>query len=182
MEKENDPLKVLVKSHEEIVKLPPNIPVETKTGSGRGSHKMKEQKRCQYTPQGLKTFGQQKLGYAKEINRHGIITSYRVRWDNKKSWQTYHVDFIDVSPLLALFTDDQQAEALKAKEPEYTAREILAIDRNLEYIKKTGLSEKAIVILLKDYIGGQNINKRQIEAVLQALPKLKGQYLTPSVT
>ena len=89
-EKEQDPLKVLVKTTEEIDKLKlkgdvfiPNV--KTQKGTGRGTHKIKESKRCQYTPQGIKTFGQQKLGYAHEITRSGIITSYRVRWDGKKN-------------------------------------------------------------------------------------------------
>jgi hypothetical protein len=145
--------------------------------------KITEQKRCQYTPQGLKTFGKQRLGYAREIKRSNPDQQgYIVRWDNKKSWQHYHADFIDVSPLLALYTDDQIAEITKEQEPEITAREVLAIDKNLEYLKKTGLSEKVIVILLKDYIGAQNINKKQIEAVLHALPRLKTQYLTPQIS
>ena len=142
---------------------------------------MKETKRCQYAPDGLRTFGKQRFGYAKEIIKSGITTSYRVRWDGKKSWQTYHVDFIDVSPLLALYTDDEITEITRPKEPEITGRDIVSIERNLEYIKKTGLSEKAIVILLRDYIGPQHINKKQIEAVLQALPRLETQYLTPTI-
>ena len=139
---------------------------------------MKEQKRCQFTPEGIKTFGKQRLGYAVEVKRDNPDQlAYRVRWDNLKGWQTYNHIFIDVSPLLALYSDDEIEKIAKEKEPQITPQNIDSIENNLKYIKETGLSERAIVILLHNYIGGNNIKKAQIEYVLKGLNELRNTYL-----
>lgn len=131
--------------------------------------------RCQYTKEGVKTFGKQRLGYAREGKNVNYVS---IRWDGRKSWSRYSKSFIDTSPLLALYTDDEIAEITKQGEPKITPTTIDLIEKNLGYIKESGLSEKAIVILLRDYIGANKINRKQIEFVLHSLPKLKNQYLT----
>jgi len=134
----------------------------------------KKEIRCQYTKEGIETFNGQRLGYAKESN-----TEYcRVRWDGKKSWSRYSKTFIDTSPLIALYSDDEIKELAKEKEPIITPQAILSIENSLKQIKESGLSEKGLVILLREYIGASKINKKEIEAVLHALPRLKGFYLT----
>ena len=134
----------------------------------------KEKIRCQYTPEGVQTFGKQRLGY---VVGHGRDGGLIVRWDNQKSTSKYVESFIDTSPLIALYSDDEIEQALKEQEPEITPQAILSIEKNLDYIRKTGLSQATIVVLLRDYIGAGKINKKQVVAVLDALPRLKSQYL-----
>ena len=135
--------------------------------------KEKKQIRCQYTPRGIETFGKQRLGYARESNTEYI----KVRWDGFKSWSNYAKVFIDTSPLLALYTDDEIQKMTEEKEPIVTPQAILHIEEALNQIKRSGLSERGLVVLLRDYIGTAKINKKQIEAVLKALPRLKDYYL-----
>ena len=133
----------------------------------------KKEIRCQYTKKGIETFRKQRLGYTKESN-----TQYcSVRWDGKKSWTRYSKTFIDTFPLLALYSDDEIKELSKEEEPIITPQAVLSIENSLRQIKDSGLSEKGLIILLREYIGSSKITKKEIEAVLHALPKLKEFYL-----
>ena len=135
--------------------------------------------RCQYTPEGIKTFKKQRLGYVVGKGRNsGLI----VRWDGMKSTSNYAEYFIDTNPLLALYSDDEIEKIKKESEPVITPEAIFSIEKNLRLIQQSGLTEKGIVVLLRDYIGTQHINKKQIEAVLKALPRLKSEYLVPLPT
>ena len=60
---------------------------------------------------------------------------------------------------------------------ELLADHIYQISDGFKKLMKTKLNERAIVLLLHDIIGATNINKKQIKAVLSALPKLSTWYL-----
>jgi len=134
----------------------------------------KKEIRCQYTKEGVVTFRKQRFGYARESATEYIS----VRWDGIKSWARYSKIFIDTSPLLALYSDDETKEMSKKEDPMITPQAILSIENSLRQIKESGLSERGLVILLRDYIGASKINKKEIEAVLSALPRLKNYYLS----
>jgi hypothetical protein len=135
-----------------------------------------KQTRCRYSMEGLEALGdKQRLGFAiGEPNSNSYI---KVIWDGKKSGNSYHTDFIDMSLFVALLTDEEQEEIVKETEIQVTPVMINSIEKNLSYIKDSGLSEKALVILLKEYIGATKITKKQVEYVIQSLPKLKATYL-----
>lgn len=139
-----------------------------------------EQKRtrCRFTKDGLESMGEkQMLGYAIGEVNNNQRAYVRVLWDGKKSVRSYHKDFIDTDPLVALLTDEEQAEIRKESEIQVTPIMVDSIEKNLAYIKETGLSDRAIVTLLREYIGASRINKKQIEAVIDALPRIKEIFL-----
>lgn len=55
------------------------------------------------------------------------------------------------------------------------------IDTGIRKIKAAGLTERAIVLMINDLTGGHKhgVSKDTIKRVLEALPKLKQEYLTP---
>lgn len=60
---------------------------------------------------------------------------------------------------------------------ELLAKSIIQVaDASLKLLN-SGLSKRAIVVLLQDGIGVTKINKKQIELVLENLPRLKAWYV-----
>lgn len=60
---------------------------------------------------------------------------------------------------------------------ELLAQSIVQVAENFSKVLASGLTERALVVLLYDGIGGHKITKDQIRLVLDALPRLKGWYL-----
>lgn len=60
---------------------------------------------------------------------------------------------------------------------ELLAASIIQVSEAFEKIKKSKLSQRAIVVLLQDGIGAAKIAKQQIALVLDNLPRLKGWYI-----
>lgn len=60
---------------------------------------------------------------------------------------------------------------------ELLARSIVQVAEGFEQLTKSGLTQRALIVLLQDGIGMAKINKEQIRLVLEALPRLKGWYL-----
>lgn len=56
---------------------------------------------------------------------------------------------------------------------EILAEAVIRIGENFEKLQKSGLNKRAIIVLVHDYT---KISKRDIETVLDCLPKLKGWY------
>lgn len=56
------------------------------------------------------------------------------------------------------------------------ARSVVQVSDAASRILKMGLTERALIVLLHDAIGAQNISKRQIRLVLNNLPRLKAWY------
>lgn len=144
---------------------------------------MKEntKQRCEYSEEGLKTFNKQRRGYALGEGRDG--RSWRILWDNLKTIQIYAKDFINVNPLIELYTDDDGTEketplAITEHEPEITPEIIENIEKSLECLKKTGLNERALIVLIKDYCGSK-VGITGIKEVVSAIHKLKSHFLTP---
>lgn len=60
---------------------------------------------------------------------------------------------------------------------ELLAQSIIQVAEGFEAMKKSALSERALIVLLQDGIGAGNITKSQIKLVLEALPRLKAWYI-----
>ncbi len=60
---------------------------------------------------------------------------------------------------------------------ELMAESVVQVAKALEKLLNSGLTKKAIVILLQDGIGTSKITKSQIYLVLEALPRLKAWYV-----
>jgi len=134
--------------------------------------------RCQYSKEGLETFGKQRRGYVVGEGRDGGV---RVLWDNLKTPQVYAEDFIEVNPLIELYTDEDGVEKEKpieeadGKAYEITPEVIKNIEEALLSIKKTGIGERAIIVLIKDYVGAK-VGISEIKEVVNAIQKLKKHY------
>lgn len=50
---------------------------------------------------------------------------------------------------------------------------IMRISDAAEGLTRSGLTERALILLIQDKIGVANINKKDIENVLRAIPKLR---------
>ena len=66
------------------------------------------------------------------------------------------------------------AQPLDPKSDETVAEAIVKLSEDFAALTKTGLNRRAIILLLQDITG---VPKRQIDAVLAAIPQLKTQYL-----
>ena len=66
------------------------------------------------------------------------------------------------------------AQPLDPKSDETVAEAIVKLSEGFAALTKTGLNRRAIILLLQDITG---VPKRQIDAVLAAIPQLKTQYL-----
>ena len=137
--------------------------------------------RCEYSEEGLKSFGKQRRGYVlgESKNGHG----WRLLWDRLKTTQVYAKDFINVNPLIDLYVDDDGTEketplVITGHEPEITPEIIENIEKSLEYLRKTGLNERALIVLIKDYCGNK-VGITEIKEVVSAIHKLKSYFLTP---
>lgn len=60
---------------------------------------------------------------------------------------------------------------------ELLAKSIVQVAESSQKLLNSGLSKRAIVVLLQDGIGISKINKKQIELVLENLPRLKSWYV-----
>lgn len=67
--------------------------------------------------------------------------------------------------------DEQNPEST-----ELLAKSIIQVSDAAQKLANSGLRQRAIVILLHDGIGVSKINKKQIELVLENLPRLKAWY------
>lgn len=66
------------------------------------------------------------------------------------------------------------------EEPETTellAKSVVQVAEASQKLLNSGLTKRAIVVLLQDGIGVSKINKHQIELVLDNLPRLKAWYV-----
>lgn len=61
----------------------------------------------------------------------------------------------------------------KPESTEILAEAVIRIGENFEKLQKSGLNRRAVVALIYDYT---KVSKRDIEAVLDSLAKLKGWY------
>ncbi len=59
---------------------------------------------------------------------------------------------------------------------ELLAKSIIQVADAAHKLINSGLNQRAIVVLLQDGIGQTKINKKQIELVLENLPRLKAWY------
>lgn len=135
-----------------------------------------DKKRCQYSKEGLNTFGKQRQGYVVGESRDGGLR--RVLWDGNKTSSVYAKDFIEINPLIELFVDDNGAEKEKPLEDEVaqiTPETILKVETALEEIKKTGLTQRGLEVLVKDYVGAK-VPITHIRIVLSSLEKIKTFY------
>lgn len=61
---------------------------------------------------------------------------------------------------------------------ELIAQSIIQVSEAFEKIKKSGLSQRAIVLLLHDSIPARyKVGQKQIEAILEYAPQLKNHYV-----
>lgn len=60
---------------------------------------------------------------------------------------------------------------------ELLAKSIVQVSDASYKLLNSGLTKRAIVVLLQDGIGATKINKSQIELVLENLPRLKSWYV-----
>lgn len=67
--------------------------------------------------------------------------------------------------------DEQNPEST-----ELLAKSIIQVADAAQKLSNSGLRQRAIVVLLQDGIGQTKINKKQIELVLENLPRLKAWY------
>lgn len=136
---------------------------------------MKKQ-RCQYSKEGLETFGKQKCGYV--INKSKDNLCWRVLWDGQKTIINYEKDFIDVNPLIKLFTDEngiEKEKSIEEEEKKITPEIILSIEFALNKLRETGISHRGLEVLVKDYCGVK-VSMRQVKKVINAIEKLKSYY------
>jgi hypothetical protein len=60
---------------------------------------------------------------------------------------------------------------------ELLASSIVQVAEGFKAVLASPLSQRALIVLLQDAIGGQHVSKAQIKLVLEALPRLKGWYI-----
>lgn len=60
---------------------------------------------------------------------------------------------------------------------ELLARSVIQVAEGFEKLKKSPLTQRAIIVLLQDGIGQGKISKQQIRLVLDSLPRLKAWYI-----
>jgi len=60
---------------------------------------------------------------------------------------------------------------------ELLAQSIIQVAEGFERIKKSPLTQQALIVLLHNGIGQGKITKSQIKLVLEALPRLKSWYI-----
>lgn len=67
-----------------------------------------------------------------------------------------------------------------AESAELLASSIVQVSEASKALLKAGLTEDALVTLLHRYIGPTYISRKQIQLVLDALPRLRGWYVKSS--
>jgi hypothetical protein len=60
---------------------------------------------------------------------------------------------------------------------ELLASSIVQVADGFKKVLSSPLSQRALIVLIQDAVGGSNISKSQIKLVLEALPRLKGWYI-----
>lgn len=60
---------------------------------------------------------------------------------------------------------------------ELLARSIIQVSEGFQKMFESGLNQKALICLLRNIIGMNNITNDQIKLVLEALPRLKAWYI-----
>lgn len=131
--------------------------------------------RCQYSKKGLENFGKQKLGYYLGESKQGL---YRIIWDRMLNIQRYDKDFIELNPKIEL--DENGEEILpedNQQEAEITPEIIISIENALKKIKETGISQRGLEVLIKDYCGAE-IKMSQIRQLIKAIENLKDFYFS----
>jgi hypothetical protein len=75
-------------------------------------------------------------------------------------------------PQIKIIKDENNPEPV-----ELLAKSIIEVAEGFEKLKKSKLTQRAIIVLLQDGIGPSKINKQQIALVLDNLPRLKAWYI-----
>lgn len=75
-------------------------------------------------------------------------------------------------PNIKIVKDEENPESL-----ELMAKSVIEVAEASKKLLNSGLTKRAIIILLQDGIGPGKINKTQIELVLDNLPRLKAWYV-----
>lgn len=70
-------------------------------------------------------------------------------------------------------TDEKNPEPV-----ELIAKSIIDVSNAFKTISKGGLNKRAIVLLLHDMVKNKGVGINQIEAILDAAPKLESHYIT----
>lgn len=77
--------------------------------------------------------------------------------------------------------DGRRVQVVQPDEPiptEILAASIVRVSEAAKKLLDGGLTKRALIVLIKDYVGQQSgIGTRDIEAILDALPRLKGYYV-----
>mgnify|MGYP001566803454 CR=1 FL=1 len=60
---------------------------------------------------------------------------------------------------------------------ELLAKSVVQVAEGFEAWRNLPLKDRAIIVLLQDYIGAGHISKQQIKLVIEALPRLKAWYV-----
>lgn len=60
---------------------------------------------------------------------------------------------------------------------ELLAQSIIQVSEGFKKVIDSPLSQRALIVLLQDAIGAQNISRSQIKLVIEALPRLKAWYI-----
>ena len=67
----------------------------------------------------------------------------------------------------------------KPESTEIMAASIVAISNGFTKLLNSGLNRRAIIVLVQDMVGATKITKKDIELVLDAIPRLKAWYVKP---
>jgi len=68
-------------------------------------------------------------------------------------------------------------DEINPESTELLAKSVVQVAEASKKLLNSGLTKRAIIVLLHDGIGVSKINKKQIELVLDNLPRLKGWYI-----
>lgn len=68
-------------------------------------------------------------------------------------------------------------DELNPEPVELLAKSVIQVSEAAAKLVKSGLTQRAIIVLLQDGIGAAKIGKDQIKLVLENLPKLKAWYV-----
>ena len=75
-------------------------------------------------------------------------------------------------PNIKIKKDEENPESA-----ELLAQSIIQVANGFEKILSSGITQRGLIVLLRDGIGWNKITNDQIEMVLTALPRLKGWYV-----
>lgn len=120
----------------------------------------------------------------KNANKRGFVVgetknghSYKVIFDGNKSENTYYKGFIQTDDSLIETTNDLEIKEMTNEEnKEKTLSTLEDIQNSLNKINILGLNRHATILLIRDYVGASKITNKQIELILDCLPKIKSHY------